>query len=116
MRDMVEKRSLLPRAFLWSAGFLVLAGLAVEILRVGPPPLISIKPAIPVIGKRTPVTIEIVEPKRGLSRVTVEFDQGEQRQTLAEKNYALPAALAFWGARTAGDTLLVTLGAKPSAA
>jgi murein DD-endopeptidase MepM/ murein hydrolase activator NlpD len=110
MRDMVEKRSLLPRAFLWSAGFLVLASLAVEILRVGPPPDISIKPAIPVIGKRTPVTIEIAEPKRGLSRVTVEFQQGEQRQILAEKTYALPAALAFWGARTAGDTLLVNVG------
>jgi murein DD-endopeptidase MepM/ murein hydrolase activator NlpD len=110
MREMVEKRSSLPRAFLLSAGLLVLAGLAVEIFRVGPPPEISIKPAIPVIGKRTPVTVEIAEPKRGLSRVKVEFLQGERSVILMEKTYVLPSALAFWNSRTAGDKLLVTVG------
>ena len=110
MKVMVEKRSLLPRTFLLSAVLVMLAGLAVEILRVGPPPEVSIKPAIPVIGKRTPITVEITEPKRGLSHVKVEFLQGERSVILAEKTYPLPAALAFWVSRTAGDTLVVTVG------
>jgi len=110
MRDMVEKRSPFLRAFLFLAGLLVLAGLAVEIFRIGPPPGISIKPMVPAIGKRTPVTIEIAEPKRGLSRVRVELQQGAERKILAEKTYALPAAPAFWAARTSSDTFVVNVG------
>jgi murein DD-endopeptidase MepM/ murein hydrolase activator NlpD len=93
---------------------LVVAGLigvlALEFVRVGPPPVINIHPAIPVIGKRTPITVELSEPVRGLSHVKIEFVQGDRIETLAEKNYALPSALAFWGARTIQDSIPLQVG------
>jgi murein DD-endopeptidase MepM/ murein hydrolase activator NlpD len=110
MNEMAEKKSLLPRGILLLAGVTLLTVIALEILRAGPPPEINIRPAIPVIGKRTPVTVEISEPKRGLSHVKVEFVQGERVQSLAEKSYAYPSALNFWGARTAHDTIALRVG------
>jgi len=73
---MIERKSLLPRGILILVAVAVLGVMAVEVVRVGPPPEISILPVVPVIGKHTPVKIEITEPKRGLSYVKVEFVQG----------------------------------------
>jgi murein DD-endopeptidase MepM/ murein hydrolase activator NlpD len=110
MNDMAEKKSLLPRGILLVVGLMLVSFVTLEILRVGPPPVINIRPAVPVIGKRTPITVEIAEPRRGLSHVKVEFVQGARVQTLAEKDYSCPSALAFWGTRTANDTITVPVG------
>ncbi len=110
MKAKATKRTLVLPGILILALLSLGAWIGAEIFLVGPPPLINIQPAIPVIGKRTPVTIEIVEPKRGLSFVRVEFVQGDRIETLATKNYALPAALAFWSERTARDKIQVPVG------
>lgn len=88
----------------------LLGGAAVGIFRAGPPPVISIAPATPVIGKRTPVKIDISETARGLSSVKVEFIQGDQVSILAERSYEPRSALNFWGAKTDRDTLNVEVG------
>jgi murein DD-endopeptidase MepM/ murein hydrolase activator NlpD len=107
---MDESKNNMLRGVLLLAGVAVVAALVLEIVRVGPPPLINIRPAVPVIGKRTAVTIELSEPSRGLSHVKVELQQGDRVESLAEKNYELPYALSFWGARTAQDTISIQVG------
>ena len=110
MKEIRERRGMLPGGILLVAGVILLASIGVEFVRVGPPPLIKIQPAVPVIGKRTPVAVEIAEPGRGLSYVKVEFVQGERTEYLAGKNYDYPPALVFWGARTATDKLQFVVG------
>lgn len=88
----------------------VVAVIGLQIMRVGPPPAITIQPEVPVIGKHTPIVVEIAEPKRGLSHVKVEFIQGERIESLADKRYSLPSAIWFWGARTDRDTIRITVG------
>jgi murein DD-endopeptidase MepM/ murein hydrolase activator NlpD len=110
MRETAEKRSFLPRGIFLLAVLLVLVAFGLEILRAGPPPEISIRPAIRMIGRRTPVTVEVTEPKRGLSYIKVEFVQGDRVDSLAERSYSYQPALAFWGARTARDTIVVQVG------
>jgi murein DD-endopeptidase MepM/ murein hydrolase activator NlpD len=109
-KEMAESKSLLLRGILLLAGVAVIAVLVLEVVRVGPPPIINIRPAVPVIGKRTPVTVELSEPSRGLSHVKVEFLQGDRVENLAGKDYNLPSALSFWGARTTQDTISLQVG------
>jgi murein DD-endopeptidase MepM/ murein hydrolase activator NlpD len=106
----VEQRRLFPLGFLLLPVVLLLGFLAVEILRVGPPPEITIQPASPVIGKRTPVKVEVAESTRGLSSVKVEFIQGERTETLADKSYSPRSTFQFWGARTERDSITVDVG------
>jgi len=110
MKEMAESKSYLLPGVLVLAGLGLVAVLVLEFVRVGPPPVINIRPAVPVIGKRTPITIELSEPERGLSHVKVEFVQGNRIETLAEKSYALPSPLSFWGARTAQDSIPLQVG------
>jgi murein DD-endopeptidase MepM/ murein hydrolase activator NlpD len=107
---MVEERRLFPLGFLLVLVVLLLGFLAVEILRVGPPPEITIQPASPVIGKRTPVKVEVAESTRGLSSVNIEFIQGERTETLAERSYSPRSTFQFWGARTERDSITVDVG------
>jgi murein DD-endopeptidase MepM/ murein hydrolase activator NlpD len=107
---MLEQRRLFPLWFLLFFVVLLLGFLAVEILRVGPPPEISILPASPVIGKRTQVKVSVAEPVRGLSSVTVEFVQGERTEKLAERTYSPRSTFQFWGARTERDSITVDVG------
>lgn len=100
----------MPLGILLLAGLFALVELGLGILRVGPPPEISIRPATRMIGRRTPVTVEVAEPKRGLSYIKVEFVQGNRVESLAERRYSYPPALAFWGSRTAHDTIVVQVG------
>jgi len=108
---MIDEKSFAGRWILvLFAGLALIAAVVLAFVRVGPSPDISIRPAAPVIGKRTPVTVEIREPKRGLSRVTVEFVQGSRIEKLAEKDYSFPSWWNYWGARTVQDTITVTVG------
>lgn len=89
-------------------GILIVLGVAT--LRVAPEPQIKIEPSVPVIGRKTPVKVEVSQSGRGLSRVKVEFVQGDRTETLAEKNYPHRSVLRFWGERTLQDTIAVEVG------
>lgn len=76
----------------------VFAGLGA--FRSGPPPAIVVRPALPAIGRATPVTVEVAEPRRGLAHVRVELVQAERATTLAEERFAPLPGWKLWGART----------------
>lgn len=89
---------------------LVVGGLAA--FRVGPPPTIEIGAALPGIGKRTPVTVTVAEPERGLSSVTVELVQGDRVVTLAERTWTPLEPWALWGRSTPSDELALEVGSE----
>jgi murein DD-endopeptidase MepM/ murein hydrolase activator NlpD len=91
-------------------GICLLVFVALGFFRAGSSPDIKIQPAMQVIGKKTLVKVELSEPRRGLTHVTVELLQGNKAVTLGEKNYAFPSQFAFWGAKTAKDIVLVEAG------
>jgi|WetSurMetagenome_2_1015567.scaffolds.fasta_scaffold64880_2 murein DD-endopeptidase MepM/ murein hydrolase activator NlpD len=91
-------------------GVIVLAVFAQGFFRVGSVPDIKIEPGMSVIGKRTPVKVEITEPRRGLTHVTVDLVQGDRSVRLQEKNYPYSSQITFWGAKTIKDTILVEAG------
>jgi murein DD-endopeptidase MepM/ murein hydrolase activator NlpD len=101
----------LPRFLLILFILLVLGGpVGIGILRVSGLPNIQIEPAVPIIGKRTPVQVTVTQSGRGLSHVRLELVQGEQVITLAEKGYAVPSAISFWGHPSTKDELSVVVG------
>jgi hypothetical protein len=77
-------------------GAILLAFVAMGIFRAGGRPGIRIEPRVPVIGKRTPVKIELSESPRGLTRVTVELVQSEKSAVLADKGYEYRSQFSFW--------------------
>jgi hypothetical protein len=79
-------------------GVLLLGFAAQGIFRAGGVPGIKIEPAMPVIGKRTPVKIKLTEPRRGLTHVRVELIQGDKTVQLGDKSYSFASQFAFWGA------------------
>lgn len=79
-------------------------------LRAGPPPSIEIKPSGPAIGRKTLVTVTVVEPSRGLAGFRVELVQGDRVERLAERRHSPRAAWAFWGAKTERDSVTVEIG------
>ncbi len=107
---MAQEKRILPRGILLIVILMLLVFAGIGIFRVGAPPEISIAPATPVIGRRTPVKIEVFEPARGLSSVRVEFVQGDRIETLAERSYTPRSAFSFWGARTVRDSVNVEVG------
>lgn len=98
------------KAILFVTGVAVLALAAQGLFRAGSVPGIKIEPAMPVIGKRTPIKVELSEPRRGLTHVRVELVQGDKGATLQDKIYPFASQFAFWGAKTSTDTLLVEAG------
>lgn len=92
------------------SGAVLLALLALGIFRVGSRPDIRIEPRAPLIGKRTPVKIEVSETRRGLTHVKAELVQGDKSAVLADRNYEYAPQLSFGGAKTVKDTLQVDAG------
>jgi murein DD-endopeptidase MepM/ murein hydrolase activator NlpD len=77
-----------------------LALLAAGALRVGPPPVIVVRPEPKTIGRATTVEVNVTESGRGLSRVVIELIQENRSEVLAEQRFdALPGWKA-WGERT----------------
>jgi len=110
---MIENRSRSgrsPRLLVLVLGLILLTFVALGLFRAGGEPDIQIKPGMPLIGKQTPFEIEISEPRRGLAHVTVEFFQGDERVTLADKTYPTSSQFFFWGGKTERDTLTVEAG------
>jgi murein DD-endopeptidase MepM/ murein hydrolase activator NlpD len=93
-------------------GIIILAFAAHGFLCVGSSPDIQIKPAMSSIGQKTPVTIEVSEPRRGLTHVKVELLQGGKSTIVADKNYPLSSQFAFWGSKTAKDALKIEVGRR----
>jgi murein DD-endopeptidase MepM/ murein hydrolase activator NlpD len=91
-------------------GVMLLAFVAQGFFRAGGVPGIKIEPAMPVIGKRTLVKIQLSEPRRGLMHVRVDLLQGDKSVRLEDKRYSFASQFAFWGSRTANDTLVVEAG------
>jgi hypothetical protein len=78
--------------------------------RAGASPSIDIAAKLPGIGKRTPVTVTVAAPGRGLAPVRVELVQGDRVVPLAEKTFAPRPFWAFWGPRTERAEIPVEVG------
>jgi hypothetical protein len=96
----------------------LIAALAILILVVqgffcaGGMPDIHVKPAASAIGMRTPVAIEVSEPRRGLTSVKVELVQGNNAVTAVEKRYEPSSQFIFWNSKTATDVLNTEIGRR----
>ena len=101
--------------FTW---LLVLTGLAAIVFgylaafRAGPPPSVTLESGMPGIGKRTPVTIAVAEPTRGLTGFRVEFVQGDRVEVLEERVYEPLEPWQFWGERVTREDLTVDVGSE----
>ncbi len=88
--------------------FLAVLGLAA--FRAGGSPEITIAPAMPAIGKRTPVTVSVRSQGRGLGNLRVELIQGPTTRVLAEEAIAPAAAWAFWSRGTPSREIKLEVG------
>ncbi len=88
----------------------LVALVAQGIFRAGGYPQVKIEPGMSAIGKRTPVKIELSEPRRGLTHVKVELRQGDKTVTLADKSYPAGSQFSLWGPKTEKDTLSIEAG------
>lgn len=91
---------------------LALVFLFLAAFRAGAVPEIAIESDLPGIGKRTPIRVEVGEPKRGLSEVRVEFVQGERVERLDQRRYSPRKPWEFWGDRTASDRFAFDVGSE----
>ena len=107
---MMKKTKRFSNPFLWLAVFLA-AVAALAALRVGAPPEISIQSALPGLGRRTPVTVEVAEPRRGLSRVRLELAQGDHVWPLAERLYTSRPFWDFRAPEAISDRIELEVGA-----
>jgi murein DD-endopeptidase MepM/ murein hydrolase activator NlpD len=96
---------------------LLLAVLAVAVgalvaLRAGAAPAVTIDPAAPGFGKRTPVKVTVAEPRRGLSGVRVELVQGGRAHPLVERRFTPLPPWKPWGERTPTVELDLEVGSE----
>jgi hypothetical protein len=98
---------LLILAALGGITFLGLAG-----FRSGPPPTVTIEAGLPGIGKRTPFSIVLEEPTRGLSKVRVELVQGDRVELLEQRTYRPREPWEFWGPRYDRDEIRIDVGTE----
>ena len=112
--DLSGKRSSKPIVFISIIAAIVLIIIGVAFFHVGAMPNINIQPAMTVIGKRTPVSIMVAEPRRGLTHVRVELVQEGKAVTLGEKSYESSSQIPFLGGilgnKTEADELTVEAG------
>jgi murein DD-endopeptidase MepM/ murein hydrolase activator NlpD len=78
--------------------------------RVGPPPEISIETKAKAIGRKTPLTVKVSEPKRGLGQVRIELVQGEKTFPLADKTHQPSPWWKFWESGLAEETFALEVG------
>ena len=79
-------------------------------LRAGPAPELTLSSAAKAIGAKTPITVMASEPTRGLTGLKVEFIQGDRVETIASKSFEPVASWAFWGSKTANETVRFDVG------
>lgn len=78
--------------------------------RVGDPPVVKIESDLPAIGKKTIVSIQAAEPKRGLTTLLVELIQGDRTQKLAEAAFTPQPAHLLWAPKTDEHQLEIEVG------
>jgi murein DD-endopeptidase MepM/ murein hydrolase activator NlpD len=110
MDERKPKRS--ARKYLFLIIALALAWGALMTFRVGKPPAIDIEPGMPGIGKRTPVTVGFEESSRGLTKLRVEFVQGDKVEVLAEAEHQPREPWKFWGPAVKTDEITVEVGSE----
>src|SRR5262245_45802546 len=101
---------LMPRVIMV---LILIGGLVLAVrgaFRAGPAPELDIVCKSKAIGARTPVTVTVGEPKRGLTGVKIEFIQGGKTETLASKSYEPVSPWAFWGSSTPSDSFRFEVG------
>ncbi len=108
LRD--ESGRVLPLLLLGIIALAAVAFMGLGAFRAGPAPEITIQSSSPAIGKKTDVTATVAEPGRGLSRVRVEFVQGDRVEKLAEKSFSPRPSWSFWGSKTDRDRIVVQVG------
>ena len=107
---MAEERGFSPFRIVSLLVILLAGFIALAFFRTGGEPVISISPATPVIGRRTPVKIEVSEPRRGLTHVKVELVQGNNSVVLAIKTYLARSWLSVRRPRSIEDTFYIDAG------
>ncbi|MEM7480738.1 MAG: M23 family metallopeptidase [Acidobacteriota bacterium] len=107
-RERRKKNSL--RRFLAVLILLVLVFCGLAMFRVGGEPSVSMTPEMPGIGRATPVTVRLAEPRRGLYRARVELVQEDRTFPVTEKTWRPQPAWKPWGAKTAEDLLAFEVG------
>ena len=110
MDERKPKRS--GKKFLFLISAIAIAWGAVMSFRVGDPPVIDIEPGMPGIGKRTPVAVTFQESSRGLTRLLVEFVQGDRVEVLAEAKHQAREPWKFWGPAVKSAELTVEVGGE----
>jgi murein DD-endopeptidase MepM/ murein hydrolase activator NlpD len=98
------------KAALLILGMILIVFAAQGFFLAGGSPEIDIKPAVPAIGRRTPLTVEISERRRGLTSVRIELVQGGRSAIALDRNYPPSSQFFFWGAKTGNDVLKAELG------
>ena len=88
----------------------VLAWGIITTFRVGGSPAIEIEPELSGIGRNTPVKVSFEEKSRGLTRVNVEFIQGDRSEVLAEAHHQPREPWKFWGDAVEREQLVVEVG------
>ena len=106
----VHRRRSRLRLVLALLGLAALAAAGLGAFRTGPAPAIEIRPALPAVGRATPVVIEVAEPARGLAEVTVELAQNGVVVPLAEERFTPLSGWQLWGARTERKSWRLEIG------
>jgi murein DD-endopeptidase MepM/ murein hydrolase activator NlpD len=89
----------------------VLAAGVLAALRAGPEPAISIETSAKAIGRKTPITVAVSEPKRGLAGVKVELVQGDLATTVKEARHEPSRPWELWkSGATPSDALRLEVG------
>ncbi len=104
-----KARKFFNRVLIIAAAAIVVL-LALALFRTGAPPMVTIEPGLPGIGRRTPVTVTVEEGGRGLGNIKVELVQGDLRATLGERAHVPREFWMFWGPRQTRDVLEVVAG------
>jgi murein DD-endopeptidase MepM/ murein hydrolase activator NlpD len=81
---------------LMALALLVVVFAAVAAFYTGATPKVSAEPAMPGIGRRTPIKIRIEDPQR-VEKVKVEVVQGSDVKPVEEKAFEARPAWRFWG-------------------
>ncbi len=110
MDSEIRARSAMPMRIVV---LLLLAGaawLALAFTQAGGTPEVKIEPATAALGRRTPVTVKVREPRRGITTVRVEAIQGEHLKVLGEVSEQPRPFWAFWQGRPAERELSFEVG------
>ncbi len=79
-------------------------------LRHGPPPTVAVVPALPAIGRATPVEFVVTEPARGIASVRAELVQGATIVPLFEESFATVPGWKLWRRGTTEKRWKVEIG------